>query len=74
MAKLYKMAAQPFPLEGLTPLDYGWTLSSNFLTVKQFDGEQMPDVVDKIGYRDDSDAEDKDIGDSDEESKSDSEI
>ena len=74
MAKLYKMAAQPFPLEGLTPLDYGWTLSSNFLTVKQFDGEQMPDVFDKIGYRDDSDAEDKDIGDSDEESKSDSEI
>ena len=74
MAKLYKMAAQPFPLEGLTPLDYGWTLSSNFLTVKQFDGKQLPGVIDKIEHRDDSDAEDKDIEYSVEESKSDSEI
>ena len=67
------MAAQPFPLEPLTPLDYGRTLSSNFLTVKWFDGEQMPDIIDKIEHRDDSDAEDSDIDDSDEESESDSE-
>ena len=39
IAKLYKMAAQPFALEGLTPYGYGWTLSSNFLTVKWFDVE-----------------------------------
>ena len=74
IAKLYKLAAQPFPLQGLTPFDYGWTLSSNFLTVNWFDAEQVPDVIDKIEYKDDSDAEDSDIDDSDEESESDSEI
>ena len=74
IAKLYKMAAQLFPLEGLTSFDYGWTLSSNFLTVKWFDVEQVPDVNDKIEYKDDSDAKDSDIDDSDEESESDSEI
>ena len=42
------MTAQPFSLERLTPLDYGWTLSSNFQTVKWFDGEQVPDVIGKI--------------------------
>ena len=68
------MAAQPFSLEWLTPLDYGWTPSSKFQTVKWFDGEQVPDVIDKNEYRDDSDAEDSDIDDSDEESESDSEI
>ena len=31
---IQQMAAKPFPLQGLAPLDYGWTLSSNFLTVK----------------------------------------
>ena len=67
------MAAQPFPLEALTPLDYGRTLSSNFLAVKWFDGEQMLDIIDKIEHRDDSDAENSDIDDSDEESESDSE-
>ena len=63
IAKLYKVAAQSFALEGLTPYDYGWTLSSNFLTVKWFDVEQVPDVIGKIEYRDDSDAEDSDIND-----------
>ena len=72
--KLYKMAAQPFPLEGLTPLDYGWTLSTNFLTVKWFDEKQVSNVIDKIRCRGDSDAKDSDIDDSDEESESDSEI
>ena len=62
------MAARPFLLECLTPFDYSWTLSSNFLTVKWFEGEQVPDVIDKIEYRDDSDAEESDIDDSDEES------
>ena len=74
IAKLYKMAAQPFPLEELTPYDYCWTLSSNFLTVKWFDVEQVPDIIGKIEYRDDSDTEDSDIDDSDEESERDSEI
>ena len=74
IAKLNKMALQPFPLEGLTPIYYGWTLSINFLTVKWFDGEQVPDRIDKIEYRDDSDAEDSETDDSDEESESDSEI
>ena len=46
IAKLYKMAAQPFPLEGLTPFDYRCILSSNFLTVKWFDGyHQVTDVT-----------------------------
>ena len=74
IAKLYKMAARSFPLEGLTPFDYGWILSSNFLTIKWFDVEQVPEVIDKIEYRDDSDTEDSDVDDSDEKSKSDSEI
>ena len=68
------MAAQPFPLEGLTPFDYGWALSSNFLTVKWLDVEQVSDVIDKIKYKDDSDDEDSDIDDSDQESESDGEI
>ena len=59
------MAAQPFSLEWLTPLDYGGTLSSNFQTVKWFDGEPVPDAINKIEYRDDSDAEDSDIDDED---------
>lgn len=74
IVKLYKIAAQPFPLEGLTPFDYGWTLSRNLLTVKWFDGEEVPDVADKIECRGGSDPEDSDIDYSDEESKSDSEI
>ena len=44
------------------------------LTVKWFDGEEVPDVADKIECRGGSDPEDSDIDYSDEESKSDSEI
>ena len=68
------MAVQPFPLEGLTPLDYGWALSNNVLTIKWFDGRQVPEVIDKIEYRDDSDAKDNDIYNSYEESESGREI
>lgn len=68
------MAAQPFALEGLTPIDYGWTLSSNFLGVKWFDVEEVPNVIGKIENNDNSEAENSDIDDSDEESESDREI
>ena len=68
------MAVQPFPLEGLTPLDYGWALSNNVLTVTWFDGEQVPEVIDKIEHKDDSDAKDNDIDNSYEESESGCEI
>ena len=44
------------------------------MTVKWFNEEQIPDVIDRVEYRDDSDAEDSDIDDSDEEYESDSEI
>ena len=44
------------------------------LTVKWFDGEQVPDIADKIECRDGSHPEDSDIDYSDEESESDSEI
>lgn len=74
IAKLYKMSPQPSPLKRLTALDYGWTLSNNFLTVKWFDGKQMSNVIDKIEYIDDSNTEDGEIDDSDEESESDSNI
>ena len=73
-AKLYKIVAQTFPLEGLTPLDYGQTQSSNFLKIKWFDREQVLDIFDKIENRDNSDTEDIDIDDSDEDSNNDSEI
>ena len=68
------MAAQSFLQEGLISFDYGCAQSSNFLTFKWFDGEQVPDIIDKIEYRDDSDGEDSDIEDSDKEGESDSEI
>ena len=68
------MVVQPFSLEGLTRLDYGWTLLSNFLTIKWFDGEQVFDVTDKIEFRDNSDTENSDIDDTDEERDIDSEI
>ena len=41
------------------------------LTVKWFDGEQVPDTADKIECRDGSHPEDSDIDYSDEESESD---
>ena len=68
------MAVQSLPLEGLTPLDYGWALSNNVLTVTWFDGEQVPEVIDKIEHKDDSDAKDNDIDNSYEESESGCEI
>ena len=71
---IVKIAAQPFSQEELTPLDYGWKLSTSFLTAKRFDEEQVPDVIHKIEYRDDSDAEDSDNDDSDGENESDSKI
>ena len=49
-------------------------ISSNFLTVKWFDGEQVSDRIDQIEYRDDNDAEDSEIDNSDEENESDGEI
>ena len=73
-AKLYKIVAQTFPLEGLTPLDYGQTQSSNFLKIKWFDREQVLDIIGKIENRDNSDTKDIDIDDSDEDSNNDSEI
>ena len=66
------MAPQPFLQEGLAPLNYDWTLSTNLLTIKRFDEEQVPDVIHKTEYRDDSDAGDSDIDDSDEENESNS--
>ena len=63
------MKAQFFPLEGLTPLDYGGVLSSNLLAIKCLDV-----VTDEIDYRDDSDVGDSDTNDSDEESENDTEI
>ena len=67
------MAAQPLALEGLTPINYGWLLS-NFLGVKWFDVEEVPNVIGKIENNDNSEAENSDIDDSDEESESDCEI
>lgn len=63
------MKAHFFPLEGLTPLDYGGVLSSNLLAIKCLDV-----VTDEIDYRDDSDVGDSDTNDSDEESENDTEI
>ena len=54
------MAPQPLLQEGLAPLNYDQTLSTDFLTIKWFDEEQVPDVIHKIEYRDDSDAGDSD--------------
>ena len=59
------MAVQPFPIKGLTPLGFRWTLSSNFLTIKWFDEEQVPDVIAQIEHKDDSGPEDSDIANSD---------
>ena len=67
------MAAQPLALEGLTPINHGWLLS-NFLGVKWFDVEEVPNVIGKIENNDNSEAENSDIDDSDEESESDREI
>ena len=63
------MKAHFFPLEGLTPLDYGGVLSSNLLAIKCLDV-----VTDEIDYRDDSDVGDSGTNDSDEESENDAEI
>ena len=63
------MKAHFFPLEGLTPLDYGGVLSSNLLAIKCLDV-----VTDEIDYRDDSDVGDSDTNESDEESENDTEI
>lgn len=73
-AKPYKIVAQTFPLEGLTPLDYGQTQSSNFLKIKWFDREQVLYINDKIENRDNSDTVNIDIEDSDEDSNNDSKI
>ena len=40
------------------------------MTIKWFDGQQVPEVIYKIQYRDDSDDEPSYIEDSDEESES----
>ena len=44
IAKLYKSASEAYPMNELTPIDYNWKLlvCSNLLTVKWFEGQQVP--------------------------------
>ena len=42
IAKLYKNAAVADPLANYTLLDYGFELIDNYVRIKWFDGEQVP--------------------------------
>ena len=46
IAKLYKNAAVADPLANYTLLDYGFELIDNYVNVKWFDGEQVPQGTD----------------------------
>ena len=43
IAKLYRSASEAYPMNELTPIDYGWKLldASNFLTFMWFKGQQV---------------------------------
>ena len=50
IAKLYKNAAVADPLANYTLLDYGFELTDNYVHVKQFDGEQVPQGAEDGDY------------------------
>ena len=47
MARLYKHATDPEPLNGVTPIDHGFELIDGRIHVRWFEGEQVPSVVDE---------------------------
>ena len=50
IAKLYKNATVADPLANYTLLDYGFELTGNYVHVKQFDGEQVPQGAEDSDY------------------------
>ena len=71
VARLYKTATDAYPCCDYTPLDFGWCLSrcKEFLEVKWFEGEQVPEELEQISGAIDNES---DFSESDSESGSDS--
>ena len=71
IARLYKTACDAYPAFDLFPIDYGYKLSENgeSLEMHWFDGNQTPDIIEKLEIDGDegnnSDEDDADVDDSD---------
>ena len=60
VARLYKRAHSDDPVDGLTPLDYGWQLHNGKLEIKWFEGDQLPNQLEEIHYDVENDEDDSD--------------